>query len=127
MKRGTISINESVMYINQLNGNVLMTRHEIADLFGVYISTVDINLRAIFKSEVLREADVCHTHQYIDKNSMECQILVYNLEIITALSYRLKSKNAKIFREWINKKIVETTTKMRTSIIVHCQDKLYFC
>jgi len=127
MKRGTITINDCGVNINQVNGTVWMTRHEIADLFGVLISTADTNLRPIFKSEVFREADVCHTHRYTGKNGMEQQTLVYNLEIITALSYRIKSKNTKIFREWINNKIVETTSKMRTSIIVHCQDKLYFC
>ena len=127
MKKGTIIINDSGVYINQVNGTVWMTRHEIADLFEVVISIVDANLRAIFKSEVLREPDVCHTHRYVVKNGMECQILVYNLEVIMALSYRFKSKNAKIFREWINKKMIETTTKMRTSIVVYCQDKLYFC
>jgi hypothetical protein len=127
MKRGTITINDCGVNINQVNGNVWMIRHEIADLFGVLISTVDTNLRAIFKSEVFREADVCLTHRYDSKNGLEYQTIFYNLEVITALSYRLKSKNAKIFRKWINKKIVETTSKMQTSIVVHCQDKLYFC
>jgi hypothetical protein len=127
MKRGTIIINESGVSINPVNGTIWMTRHEIADLFGAFISTVDVNLRAIFSSEVYREPDVCHTHRYVGKNGIECQIPVYNLEVISALSYRFKSKNAKIFRDWINKKMVETTSKMRTSIVVHCQDKLYFC
>jgi|GEM_PF-4388560 len=55
MKRGTITINDTGVYINPLNGTVWMTQHEIADLFGTLISTVYANLRAIFKSEVLRE------------------------------------------------------------------------
>jgi len=127
MKRGTITINESGVSIKPVNGTIWMTRHKIADLFGAFISTVDANLRAIFKLEMLREPEVCHTHRYVGKKGMECQTIVYNLEVITALSYRFKSKNAKIFRDWINKKMVETTTKMRTSIVVYCQDKLYFC
>ena len=127
MKRGTITINESGVSINPVNGTVWMTRHEIADLFGVLISNVDTNLRSIFKSEVFRESDVCHTHRYIGKNDMECQILVCNLKAITALSYQLKSKNAKIFRDWINTKMLGVTTQMRTPLVFHCQDKLYFC
>jgi hypothetical protein len=106
MKRGTITINESGVSLNPVDGAVCMTRHEIAYLFGAYISTVDANLRAIFKSEVLRESDVCHTYRYVGKNGMECQTNVYNLEVITALSYQIKSKNAKIFREWINTKML---------------------
>jgi hypothetical protein len=127
MKRGTITINENEVSIDPVNGTVWMTRYEIADLFGAFISTVDANLRAIFNSEVLRESDVCHTHRYVGKNGMESQIHVYNFEVITALSYRLKSKNAKIFREWINTKMVETTTQMRTPLVLHYHDKLYFC
>ena len=51
-RRGTISIIESGVYINPVNGTVWITRHEIADLLGVVISTVDANLRAIFRPEV---------------------------------------------------------------------------
>jgi hypothetical protein len=127
MKRGTITINETEVSINPVNGTVWMTQYEIVDLFGIFISTVDVNLSAIFKSEVLRESDVCHTYRYVGKNGLECQILVYNLEVITALSSRLKSKNAKLFREWINTKMLGVTTQMRTPLVLHYHDKLYFC
>ena len=32
------------------NGNVWLTKHELARLFGVFIQTIDANMRSIFKS-----------------------------------------------------------------------------
>ena len=32
------------------NGNVWMTKHELARLFGVFVQTIDANVRSIFKS-----------------------------------------------------------------------------
>ena len=31
------------------NGNVWLTKHELARLFGVFIQTIDANMRSIFK------------------------------------------------------------------------------
>ena len=35
------------------NGNVWMTKHELARLFGVFVQTIDANVRSIFKSRLL--------------------------------------------------------------------------
>lgn len=37
------------------NGNVWLTKHELARLFGVFIQTIDANMRSIFKSRILNE------------------------------------------------------------------------
>ena len=39
------------------NGNVWLTKHELARLFGVFIQTIDANMRSIFKSRILNESE----------------------------------------------------------------------
>ena len=41
------------------NGNVWLTKHELARLFGVFIQTIDANMRSIFKSLSFRINTYC--------------------------------------------------------------------
>jgi hypothetical protein len=101
MNRKTITIENGTVSVPQTN-DIWMTQHEIADLFECFISKVNANIRSILKSGVLNETKVCRTHNYKNGNFVE----QYNLEMITALSFRIKSRNAEIFREWLMGKLV---------------------
>ena len=81
---------------------VWLTQSQIADLFGVFSTAINANIRAIFKSGVLHEDRVIRRIRCRDGNIVER----YDLEMITALAFRLKSENAEVFRRWI----VERTT-----------------
>ncbi|MCC8174246.1 MAG: protein-tyrosine kinase [Odoribacter sp.] len=100
MKRETITIKNGIVCIPQ-SVEIWMTQHELADLFGCFVAKVSSNIRSIFKSGVLQKADVCRLHHYDKGHCVE----MYNLEIIIALSFRIQSRNAKIFREWIIRKL----------------------
>lgn len=92
-----VIIENGEVTIRPAAGGVWLTKHQIADLFGVFVSGVSSNIRSILKSGVLREEKVRH-HQ---KNGNGTFVEVYNLEMITALAFRLHSENAQIFRKWI--------------------------
>ena len=49
---------------------------------------------------MLDERKVCQTYNYKNDNSVE----QYNLEMITALAFRVKSRNMEVFREWLMRK-----------------------
>lgn len=100
MKREVVKIENSNVYIPH-SVDVWMTQHEIADLFECFVSKISSDIRSILKSGVLRDVDICRMYYYKNGNCIE----QYNLEIITALSFRIKSKNAEIFRNWLSKKI----------------------
>jgi len=53
MKRGIIKISENG--IVSLDTEIRMTTYEIAYLFGVYLHTVNANIKAILKSEVVTQ------------------------------------------------------------------------
>lgn len=100
MERSTISISRNGISIT--GANVWMTDYEITGLFGVTVGAVRSHIKSIFKSGVLSESG---TYRYIlleNGNRADA----YNMEMITALAFRLNSLPAKIFREWVVRKAV---------------------
>jgi hypothetical protein len=97
MNTTPITIAEGRVIIRPTEGAVWLTQHQIANLFDVFVSAVGGNIRSILKSEILREAEVC-CHQ---KNANGGVMTLYNLDMITALAFRLKSRKAQQFRRWI--------------------------
>lgn len=70
MERGYIRIKENkdnqlVVEAKLVNSTLWLSKHEIADLFNVFVSSVDNNLRAIFKSGILQKEDVTQIHTKI--------------------------------------------------------------
>lgn len=125
MERGYIKIKENVE--NQLiveaklvNCTLWMTKHEVADLFNVFVNTIGNNLRSIFKSGLLREEDVTRIHKY-ENNGRQCEMTLYNLEALIFVSYRVASFEAKAFRKWVMKALTEYTrndNKKSTEVLI---------
>lgn len=106
MERGYIKIIEEeigkpIVEVKIVNGTVWMFKHEIARLFDVFIQTVSNNFRSIFKSGVLHEDDVTMERKMKNEKGQDVYVTFYNLEAIIFLSYRIDSRYAKAFREWI--------------------------
>jgi len=100
MERGKITINENGVKITPANGDIWLSVYEIAKLFDVFPAKVNSNIRSILKSEVLRESEVLYCERYANGGSVD----LYNLEMITALAFRIKSKNSDFFRSWLIKR-----------------------
>jgi len=97
MDAGSIKISSTGVKITPVNGTVWMTKHQIADLFEVFVSKVGCNILSILKSGILFESDVCRIYHYNNGNFVE----QYNLEMIIAVSFRIKSRNAETLRKFI--------------------------
>ena len=83
--------------VRLVDGNVWMTQSQIARLFGVYEATVRNNLRAAFRSGILREGDVTHPSW----NGQSGFGTLYGLEVIIYMSFRAGTYRAKAFRKWV--------------------------
>jgi hypothetical protein len=92
-----ITIENGQVTIRPAEGNVWLTRHQIADLFNVFVSAVTGNIRSILKNDVLREEKICCQKKAGNGSIM----ILYNLEMITALAFHLKSCEAEQYRRWI--------------------------
>ena len=106
MERKIITINGKAVVINAPLNEIWITQHEIADLFQCFVGKINANVRTILKSGVLDETKVCRTYQYKNGNSVE----QYSLEMIIALSFKIRSYNADAFREFIVRKATANTS-----------------
>jgi hypothetical protein len=113
MERGYIKIeanseNQLIVEAKLVNCTLWITKHEIADLFNVFVSSVGNNLRAIFQSGLLQEDNVTRIHKF-ENNGRKCEMTLYNLEALIFVSYRVASYEARAFREWVMEALTEYT------------------
>jgi hypothetical protein len=99
MKREIITIENGRVSVPA--GNIWMSAYEIAALFECFPAKVSANVRSILKSGVLDERRVCRTFRYGNGSSVD----QYSLEMIVALSFRIKSHHAELFRAWMMRKM----------------------
>ena len=110
MKREIITIGENgKIHIPTIT--VWMSACEIASLFGVFSGKVNSHIKSIFKVGLLRGDEVMRTLSF--KGGA---VDLYNLEMITMLSFRFASPQAKSFRQWINRK-TDRKEENKSSII----------
>lgn len=88
------------------NGILWMTKYEIAYLFNVNVISIGNIICAIFKSGVLREEDVTETRRFI-LNGKESETIMYNLETVIHIGFRVSSFEGKAFRQWATKCFME--------------------
>ncbi|MCF2710069.1 hypothetical protein [Bacteroides pyogenes] len=118
MKREIITISE--------NGNihipttpVWMSACEIADLFGVFSGKVNSHIKSIFKEGLLREEEVMQTLLF--KGGA---VDLYNLEMITMLSFRIATPQTKNLRKWIIGRLSEKKVSSPHLIICYTIGRL---
>lgn len=102
MERNIIRIDEfgNVILPNDIT-NVWMNEAELLDLFGVTAPTIRAGIRALCKSDVLREYEIKRTIRLSDKCGME----FYNLEAIIALAFHIGTFGAMQMRNVILKRL----------------------
>lgn len=81
------------------DGTVWLTKHQIADLFDVYIQTVTAGLKTIFQKELLLQERITKIHRFTNEQGRECQTELYNLEAIITLGFYMKGGICLSFRE----------------------------
>ena len=97
MKGMIIIHNNGNVTIRQSKDGVWLSKYRIADLFGVMTPVITSNIRSILSQGILNEQEACQYHP----TSNGKQIHLYSLDMITALSFRLRSERADKFRRWI--------------------------
>jgi hypothetical protein len=111
MKRGTITIrnmnSDNIQVYIELSedGTVWMTKNEIASLFNVYHSSVEANLKFLFKSDGFLEKTIKNEGHQTLGNGQKCIVEYFNLEVIIALSHRMDSYPCIHFRQWVAKQV----------------------
>lgn len=106
---------------NPENG-IWMTVWEMSELFNVPIPAVQKEIKAIRKSGIYPDYEVC---KYICmENGYSADI--FSIDIIIAVSYRLNTFYAHSFREWLKRKILSGGTQKNSTVFLLI-DKGYSC
>ena len=96
MERGIITINENGAVTMQ-TAPVWMTQQEMSDAFNVFGCDIRKAIAAIYKNNELSEEE---TVRHVRQDGRICYD-VYSLEMVIAVAFRLRSREAMAFRKFI--------------------------
>lgn len=88
-----------------------MSQKRMADLYNVDVSTINYHLKEIFKSGELNENSVIRKIPITASDGKDYKTLVYNLDAIIAVGYRVNSYQATQFRIWATSVLKEFIIK----------------
>ncbi len=107
MKTGKMTIDYNpdtksiTVNIELADGTVWLSKNQIADMFGVYISAVTMNLKSIRKED---EAFLRANSQYCSYTTASGESVdrtLFNLDIIILLAFKIRGGNSHLFRQWL--------------------------
>ena len=92
------------------DGSAWLTQSEIAELFGVTVSNVNIHIRNILKEGEL-SGSVIKESLITAADGKNYRTSLYRLEIILAIGYRVRSPRGTQFRQWATAHLSEYLVK----------------
>ena len=97
--------------LTAIDGTVWLTQDEIADLFDKGRSTVTEHIQNILTDGELDENSVCRNFRRTAKDGKDYSVLHYNLDMILAVGFRVRSPRGTQFRRWANAVLKEYLVK----------------
>lgn len=91
--------------------NVWITQNAMAELFDTTKQNISLHITNIFKEEELNENTVVKENLTTARDGKRYNTKFYNLELIIAVGYRVKSIRGTQFRVWANKLIKDYLIK----------------
>ena len=91
--------------------NVWLTQNSMAELFDTTRNNITMHIRNIFEEGELQESSVSKESLLTAKDRKNYKTKFYNLDLIIAVGYRVKSVRGTQFRIWANKLIKEYLIK----------------
>ena len=132
MKRNIIKIESKAVIVttaptgncigNELGDGIWMTVWEIAEAFNVSGTAVVSAIKAIRKTDILNDYEVCKYIHMDNGNTAD----VYSLEMIIPIAFRLNTYYTDIFRKWIINKVYEKKTP-KQHFYIHIPNGGYSC
>ena len=105
---------ETVIRLQTRDGNVWLSQADIADLFQVTPQAVTQHIRAIYEEGEFDQAATCNDYLQVrteGKRQVSRQIAHYNLPMILAIGFRVRSLRGNQFRRWAAASLSEYLVK----------------
>lgn len=99
---------QTAIDVRMENETVWLTQAQMAQLFQKDRTVIGRHIRNVFKEGELDEKVVCanfaHTTQHgaIKGKQQRQEVVLYNLDVIISVGYRVKSQRGVQFRQWAN-------------------------
>ncbi|EST51930.1 toxin Fic [Brevibacillus panacihumi W25] len=96
------------------NGTVWMTQKAIAELYQKSVNTINEHIKNIYAEEELEESATIRRNRIVQlegNREIEREISFYNLEMIIAIGYRVRSHRGTQFRKWATERLNEYLVK----------------
>ena len=96
------------------DGSIWLSQAQICELFGKAKSTISEHIKAIFEEEELNPISTVRNYRTVQKEGnreVERDIEYYNLDMIIAIGFRVRSSTGTKFRIWANDKLKNYITK----------------
>jgi hypothetical protein len=93
------------------DGTVWLTQEEMADLFGVGRSAITKHIRNIYEISELDPSTTSAKMAQVVQNRPGYRVIVYNLDMVITVGYRVNSTIAITFRKWATQLLKEYMVK----------------
>ncbi|MBO7618353.1 MAG: virulence protein RhuM/Fic/DOC family protein [Bacteroidales bacterium] len=100
---------QTAIEVRMENETVWLTQAQMAELFQKDRTVIGRHIRNVFREGELDEKVVCakfaHTTQHgaIKGKQQKQEVVLYNLDVIISVGYRVKSQRGVQFRQWANR------------------------
>lgn len=99
---------EIKLEVNMKDETVWLTQGQMAELFGKDRTVITRHINNIFKEGELEEKSNVQKMHFAKSDK---PVIIYNLDVVISVGYRVKSKNGIAFRKWANKILKEYLIK----------------
>ena len=93
------------------DGTVWLTQDDLAELFDKGRSTIAEHIRNIFDDQELSKDSVCRNFRRTAADGKVYSTIHYNLDMILAVGFRVRSPRGVQFRRWANTTLKEYLVK----------------
>lgn len=91
--------------------SIWLNQAQICELYGKAKSTISEHIKAIFEDEELDKNSVVRNFRTTASDGKSYDVVYYNLDMIIALGFKVRSSTGTKFRIWANQKLKEYITK----------------
>ena len=117
MKREIITIDErGGLNMQTDTAAIWMTEAELIGMFDATAGAVHTGIKTIFKENALNDYEVCKYIRLDSGNSAD----VYNMEVIIALAFRIRSQGATKLREYVLRTLGAVSKQPVINILMAC-------
>ena len=93
------------------DNSIWLSQAQLCELFGKAKSTISEHIKNIFEESELEQNSVVRNFRTTANDSKSYDVSYYNLDMIIAIGFRVKSPQGTQFRQWANKNLSEYMIK----------------